>query len=114
MATLPAARSSKRSPIKKVRPVKSVGTVRAPSPFLLALEGRAFVEWAACIAAWPLLALAPRGDGHPVLVLPGLAAGDTTTLPLRKFLEGRGYAVHPWELGLNYGPRDGTVHKLLK
>ena len=87
---------------------------RPPSPLLLALEGRAFIEWAACVAAWPLLTLAARGDGHPVLVLPGLAAGDTTTLPLRKFLEGRGYAVYPWELGLNYGPRDGTVHKLLK
>lgn len=90
------------------------GHARPPSPLLLALEGRAFIEWAACVATWPLLSLAPRGDGHPVLVLPGLAVGDTTTLPLRKFLEGRGYAVYPWELGLNYGPRDGVVHKLLK
>jgi pimeloyl-ACP methyl ester carboxylesterase len=92
----------------------AVSPIRAPSPFLLALESRAFIEWAACVATWPLLNLAPRGDGHPVLVLPGLAVGDTTTLPLRKFLEGRGYAVYPWDLGLNYGPRDGIVHKLLK
>lgn len=88
--------------------------MRAPSPLLLALEGRAVFEWAAYLATWPLLARAPRGDGHPVLVLPGLTAGDTTTWPLRRFLERCGYAAYPWELGLNLGPRDGTVHKLLK
>jgi len=87
--------------------------MRAPSPFLLALEGRAFFEWAAYLAAWPFLGRATRGDGHPVIVLPGLAAGDATTLPLRRFLERCGYAVYPWELGLNRGPRDGVVHKLL-
>ena len=87
--------------------------MRAPSALLLALEGRAFLEWTACVAAWPLLTRAAQGDGHPVLVLPGLAAGDATTWPLRTFLEGRGYAVYPWELGLNCGPRDGVVRKLL-
>jgi pimeloyl-ACP methyl ester carboxylesterase len=47
-----------------------------------------------------------------VLVLPGLAAGDATTWPLRKFLGSRGYEVYPWELGLNVGPRDGIVRGL--
>ena len=87
--------------------------MRAPSAVLLALEGRAFFEWAACVAAWPLLSQAARGDGHPVLVLPGLAASDSSTWPLRKFLEGRGYAVYPWEQGLNCGPREGVVRKVL-
>jgi pimeloyl-ACP methyl ester carboxylesterase len=87
--------------------------MRAPSPFLLALEGRAFFEWAACIAAWPLLARAARGDGHPVLVLPGLTAGDASTWPLRKFIERCGYTAYPWDQGLNCGPRGGTVRKLL-
>jgi pimeloyl-ACP methyl ester carboxylesterase len=86
--------------------------MRAPSPLLLAMEGRAFLEWAACIAAWPLLTRAARGDGHPVLVLPGLTAGDASTWPLRKFIERCGYPVYPWELGLNFGPRDGVVRKL--
>ena len=35
----------------------------------------------------PLLSLAPRGDGHPVLVLPGLVASDTSTRPLRSLSE---------------------------
>ena len=34
---------------------------------------------------------APRGDGHPVLVLPGLGAGDASTRPLRWFLDRLGY-----------------------
>ena len=84
----------------------------APSALLLALEGRAFLEWAACVAAWPLLTRAARGDGHPVLVLPGLTAGDSSTWPLRKFIERCGYAVYPWDLGLNFGPREGFVRKL--
>ena len=87
--------------------------MRAPSPLLLAMEGRAFFEWAAYIAAWPLLARAARGDGHPVLVLPGLTAGDSSTWPLRKFIERCGYPVYPWELGLNRGPRNGAIPKLL-
>src|SRR3546814_2707695 len=44
---------------------------------LLVLEGRAFFEWSAFAAArsW-LLRNVPRGDAHPVMVLPGLIASD--------------------------------------
>jgi pimeloyl-ACP methyl ester carboxylesterase len=51
----------------------------------------------------------PAGDGHPVLVFPGLAAGDTTTLVMRRFLGGLGYSAHAWEQGLNLGPRPGVL-----
>ena len=51
-----------------------------PSQLLLALELRAFWELQVFFATYPLLRRAPRGDGHPVLVLPGLAASDTSTL----------------------------------
>jgi pimeloyl-ACP methyl ester carboxylesterase len=95
------------------KPPQRDADARAPSALLLALEGRAFLEWAACVAAWPLLACAARGDGHPVLVLPGLTAGDASTWPLRKYIERCGYAAYPWEQGLNCGPRGGTVRKLL-
>ena len=87
--------------------------LRPPSALLLALEARAFVELAACAAAVvPMLWQAPRGDGHPVLVLPGLAAGDTSTWPMRQFLTRCGYAAYPWELGANFGPKDGLVRGL--
>jgi len=96
----------------KSAPADRDSHTRPPSPLLLALEGRAFFEWAAYVAAWPLLAHAARGDGHPVLVLPGLTAGDSSTWPLRKFIERCGYEVYPWDLGLNCGPRNGVVGKL--
>jgi pimeloyl-ACP methyl ester carboxylesterase len=56
---------------------------------------------------------APVGDGHPVLVLPGLVAGDVSTWALRRFLQQRGYAAAPWEQGLNYGPRRDIVRGLV-
>ena len=44
----------------------------------MAREARAAPELAAFVATvGPLIASAPRGDGHPVLVLPGLGGGDT-------------------------------------
>ena len=50
------------------------------------LEGRAIPEFGAFLGALPLLSLAPSGDGHPVLVLPGLIASDVSTRPLRSFI----------------------------
>ncbi|MDM0115182.1 alpha/beta hydrolase [Variovorax sp. J22R133] len=79
-----------------------------PSRLLLLAEWRALWELGAGIAAWPLLQLAPRGDGHPVLVLPGLAAGDASTGLLRRYLKSRGYDAHGWGLGRNLGPRKGV------
>jgi pimeloyl-ACP methyl ester carboxylesterase len=49
----------------------------------------------------------PRGDGHPVLVLPGLFAGDFSTAPLRRFLRDLCYDARGWRLGLNRGPTPG-------
>ena len=83
-------------------------TLRPPSRTLMFLEGRAIHEFGAFIGALPLLSLAPRGDGHPVLVLPGLVASDTSTRPLRTFLKNRGYAASGWRQGRNLGLREGV------
>jgi len=72
------------------------------------LEGRAIHEFGAFLGALPLLSLAPRGDGHPVLVLPGLIATDNSTRPLRSFLRSKGYTVSGWGQGRNLGPRHGV------
>ncbi len=86
---------------------------RPPSKFLLLAEGRAVWEAGATLALWPLLQFAPRGDGHTVIVLPGLGASDGSTEMLRKFLETRGYRVEGWGLGTNCGPRPGVEKGLL-
>jgi pimeloyl-ACP methyl ester carboxylesterase len=84
-----------------------------PRRGLLLLEGRVVLEFAACLAAYPLLRKAPLGDGHPVLVLPGFLANDLSTQTLRRFLGGRGYAVHGWKLGTNVGPSPDVVASMV-
>src|SRR6201994_1951409 len=83
-------------------------TLRPPSRTLMFLEGRAFSELGAFLGALPLLSLAPRGDGHPVLVLPGLIASDVSTRPLRAFLRNRGDFGRGWGQGRNLGLRPGV------
>ncbi|MCW5734897.1 MAG: alpha/beta hydrolase [Enhydrobacter sp.] len=77
----------------------------APSGALAFLEGRALPELAAFWLMRPWLSTTPRGDGHPVLVLPGLLADDVSTKPLRDFLKSHGYQAHGWKLGRNRGLR---------
>jgi pimeloyl-ACP methyl ester carboxylesterase len=82
---------------------------RAPAlTWYLTEPARAFGEYGLFLAtAAPLRPALPRGDGHPVLVLPGLLAADSSTRALRRELRGMGYAVHGWQLGRNIGP---TAH----
>src|SRR3974390_2803910 len=86
-------------------------TLRPPSRTLMLLEGRAIQELGAFVGALPLLSLAPRGDGHPVLVLPGLAASDLSTRPLRRFLRDQGWSAHGWERRPNHHPRPAAGHR---
>lgn len=80
-----------------------------PSKALLSLEGvRSIYEyglgWALNI---PLQYLSPRGDGHPVMVIPGLGTADGSTHYVRNFLGNMGYSPHAWGQGRNLGPRKG-------
>lgn len=80
--------------------------IEPPHAFLTLTEGvRAGMEFVALggLSPW-LLGHAPRGDGHPVLVLPGFMADDSSTLILRTFLEKLGYQTYGWGLGENLGP----------
>jgi pimeloyl-ACP methyl ester carboxylesterase len=81
---------------------------RPPSPWLLLLEARAPWEYAASLVAMPWLSRLPPGDGHPVIVFPGLGASELSTQPLRRFLAQRGHAVYDWGLGRNR-PRAGLM-----
>lgn len=66
------------------------------------------------VAAMPWLRKLPKGDGHPILVFPGLGAADFTTWPLRLFLQNRGYVTYPWDQGFNLGPRKGVMQTCLE
>src|SRR5205823_6657541 len=62
--------ATRRNPNEKLAP---------PSLALLALEFRAPWEFGAVLPAWPALLRAPAGDGHSVIVFPGLSASDAST-----------------------------------
>jgi hypothetical protein len=84
-----------------------------PSALLLLLEGRVVFEWLGGMMTLPILSRSlPRGDGHPVLVLPGFLAGDFSTSFLRRFLTKQGYSVYGWEQGRNLGPKEGVFTAL--
>ena len=97
---------------KKARDGKMTDeTLAAPGPLLLALETRVLWEFAAALVTFPWLRNGPRGDGHSVMVFPGLAAPDLSTMPLRAFLSQRGYDMHGWDQRFNLGPRKGVLEK---
>jgi pimeloyl-ACP methyl ester carboxylesterase len=76
-------------------------SVNFRSPFVG--EARALGELAAFGAALPWFSFLPRGDGHPVMVLPGFAGDDSSTAALRGVIGGLGYDVTGWGLGRNRG-----------
>ena len=80
-------------------------TIGPPPLGLFVLEqGRAALELMRLASRRRVAEIAARGDGHPVLVLPGLFAGDLSTRPLRRCLRELCYDAHGWELGINTGP----------
>lgn len=66
-------------------------------------EGRSIVELGMTSMFMPFLLRAPKGDNHPVMVLPGFLASDISTKPIRTFLDLKGYNTYGWGLGRNLG-----------
>lgn len=52
------------------------------------------------------------GEGRAVLVIPGLATGDVSTILMRKTLAERGFRPEGWRLGLNTGGDAGKLRRL--
>lgn len=77
--------------------------LRPPGLGLLLAEMRGIFEFNASLMTAPFLLRAPRGDGHPVLALPGFLAGDLSMAPLRRYLTELGYEAHAWQMGRNLG-----------
>ena len=74
---------------------------RAPSLALLLAEPlRAMLDaLGSHVTAHP----EPVGDGHPVIVYPGLGAGSMNTSQLRNFLRHAGFQASDWGGGVNIG-----------
>jgi hypothetical protein len=78
------------------------GAFSAPPMSLLAMEPlRAVFD---LLAAKFGAVARPVGDGHPVVVFPGLGGAPFTTSHLRRFLADCGFDAHCWGRGVNTGP----------
>ena len=89
-------------PIDRSEPPPA-GRLRPPGLGLLLAEVRGIFEFNASLMLSPLLMRAPRGDGHPVLTLPGFLASDLSMAPMRRYLKELGYDTYAWKMGRNVG-----------
>lgn len=76
---------------------------KKPKVFHTVMESRVALEALAHLSSKPLEKFLPKGDGHPVLVIPAFLTSDAFTASLRTSLSRLGYDPHPWGLGLNTG-----------
>jgi len=53
-----------------------------------------------------------RGDGQPVIVVPGFCSPNASTARLRQFLTRQGFAPRPWACGVNLGPAPMVLARL--
>ena len=55
---------------------------------------------------------AVRGDGQPIIVVPGFCSPDMSTTRLRQFLKRQGFAPETWTSGINLGPAPNVLARL--
>ena len=54
----------------------------------------------------------PHGDGHPVVIFPGLASDGRAVAPLRQHCRRLGHVALDWGRGFNTGPKGDVDHWL--
>ena len=85
-------------------PVCAADPIQRPSLALLGAEPwRAAMDFARNRLARDRPAM--LGDGHPVVIFPGLGAGARSVAGLRQHCRALGYQAFDWGQGLNTGPR---------
>src|SRR3979490_2216741 len=89
-------------PIDRSEPAPP-GSLRPPGLGLLLAEVRGIFEFNASLLLSPVLMRARKGDGHPVLTLPGFLASGLWMAPMRRYLKEVGYDTYAWKMGRNVG-----------
>src|SRR6476620_7096672 len=82
---------------------EGAGRLRPPGLGMLLAEARGIFEFNTSVLLSPILMRAPRGDGHPVLTLPGFLASDLSMAPMRRYFRELGYDSYAWKMGRNIG-----------
>jgi pimeloyl-ACP methyl ester carboxylesterase len=78
----------------------------------LAAEWRIARETLRLPLALPRFAFAPRGQGQPVVLMPGFKAPQASMQPLRRLLRAKGYRAEHWGEGTNQGNVEFYVDRL--
>jgi triacylglycerol lipase len=76
-----------------------------PKALMLVETPRALWTLVRLARHWRGLKLEGRGDGRPVLLLPGLFNSERSLIVMHRYLSDLGYTVHGWGLGRNLGVR---------
>ncbi len=92
-----------------MKPVTEIPVAKRPGRLATLLELRAPLDWATILLRAPQLLRAPRGDGRPILLLPGYGADEGSMRPLGRYLRFLGYEVYEWGQGRNRGDVDHYV-----
>ncbi|HME60954.1 MAG TPA: alpha/beta hydrolase, partial [Candidatus Binatia bacterium] len=88
--------------------------LEAPDPSSAIRELRSLLELPRLLFRFPELARQPRGNGQPVLILPGYGSGDVSTAFLKGYLRLLGYRARGWGLGRNNGNAAELLPRILK
>jgi pimeloyl-ACP methyl ester carboxylesterase len=86
----------------------------APDLSRVVREARGLMELPRLLFRFPELARQPRGNGQPVIILPGYGAGDGSTAILKVYLRLLGYRARGWGLGRNTGNAPQLLPPILK
>ena len=87
--------------------------IKPPKRIWLLFQPLAVFEFIIFIFLVPFLLIGGRkGNGCPVLVLPGFLVGDWYMWPMRIILRLKGYQVYGWDNGMSKGYR-GEINNLL-
>ena len=78
----------------------------------LAAEWRTLLLPPRLLARAPRLARVPRGDGGPVIDIPGWKSPEAAMAPLRHYLRRQGHDARGWGLGVNTGNPERDVELL--
>ncbi|HUG86890.1 MAG TPA: hypothetical protein VMM13_20135 [Euzebya sp.] len=79
----------------------------------LLAEARGVLQLPRLLARSPRLTRMPRGDGAPVVDIPGWRTSEVSLAPLRAYLRWLGHDAHPWGLGVNIGEVETSAARLV-
>lgn len=87
----------------------TIEMIKPPTKFGLIREITAPLDWLS--VGWKAreLSRTPKGDGRPVLLLPGYRSSHRAMVPLASFLRSKNYDAYHWRLGMNRGYIDEYV-----